>query len=167
MIIWIIFFAILKPNTQGYKYKVHFQSPQSSQGCEENVAIAFQDLVTTQSKHPDNVLLSYLNINSLRYKINDLKILVLEFFTTLPCYLWQQICSFSLKTMTYKILRIKMAEKHGGGLIEFAAKWQISKCKCKRLEVPKNVTSEIVACEITVKGRKWAIGFRMCLQASE
>ena len=63
-----------------------FQSPQCSQSFKENFATsaAFQDLVTNKRKHSDNVLLSYLSINSLRYKMKNLKVLVSK---SLPDYL--------------------------------------------------------------------------------
>ena len=63
-----------------------FQSPQCSQSFKENFATsaAFQDLVTNKRKHSDNVLLSYLSINSLRHKMKNLKVLVSK---SLPDYL--------------------------------------------------------------------------------
>ena len=42
------------------------------------------NLIVVRHNHPNNVFLSYLNINSLRYKITDLRILVPQF---LPHYL--------------------------------------------------------------------------------
>ena len=47
----------------------------------------------------------------------------------------------------------KDRKKGGGGLIEFVRKRLI----CKRLEAPKNVTSQIIAAEITVANKKCAI----------
>ena len=67
-------------------------------------------------KHPDHVLLRYLNTNSLRYKFNDVRVLVSKF---LAHYLVKpkliknfQIRSFLLETMTYEIVRkeINMVE---------------------------------------------------------
>ena len=57
---------------------MHYSSPRPRDASiltssQENFAtsVAFQDLVTNKRKHPDNMLLSYFTINSLRYKINE------------------------------------------------------------------------------------------------
>ena len=40
------------------------------------LSVHMQNLIETRKKHPNNVLTCYLNINSLRYKVADLRTLL-------------------------------------------------------------------------------------------
>lgn len=72
--------TIFRSSQQNY-----FQSPGSIQSLEKNlITVAFQDLLTNKKKKSWQVLLSYLNIYSLQYKTNDLRVLVSK---VLPHYL--------------------------------------------------------------------------------
>ena len=120
-------------------------------------SVASRDLVPNKRKHPDNVLLSYLNINSIRYKINDLRVLVSKF---LPHYLDLSETKINGEFPNSQFFiensdmqNRKGRNKHGGGLMEFVRKGLIY----KRIEVPKNVVSEIIASDNTIKNMKWAI----------
>ena len=150
----------------------YVQSPQSSQSFEENFAIsvALQDLVTNKRKKSDIILLSFLNIYSFRYKINDLKVLVSKvlqhYLITSETKINEEFPNLQFCIENYDIRNRKDRNKHGGGLIEFVRKGLIR----KRLEVPKNVTSEIIASDNTEKNSKWTIvsayrppnNFRIC-----
>ena len=58
-------------------------------------------------KYPDNVLLTYFNVISLRYKINDVRVLVSKFSLHYLIISENKIHENLLKNMTYKIIRIK------------------------------------------------------------
>ena len=47
------------------------------------LSVDIQNLIESSKKHPSNILICYLNINSLRYKVVDLRILSSKF---LPHY---------------------------------------------------------------------------------
>ena len=50
------------------------------------LSVDIQNLIESRRKHPNNVLMCSLNINSLRYKVVDLRTLLSKFlFTTLFC----------------------------------------------------------------------------------
>ena len=74
----------------------------------------------------NNVLLSYLNINSLWYKVTDLRILVPQF---LPHYLGisetklnEEFPNAQFLISNYEIKSRRDRNKHGGGLLEFIRK---------------------------------------------
>ena len=58
-------------------------------------------------KYPDNVLLTCFNVISLRYKINDVRVLLSKF--SLHCLIISEnkIHENLLKNMTYEIIRTK------------------------------------------------------------
>ena len=112
---------------------------------------SFQDLVKIKRKHSGNVLLNYLSINNLHYKINNLKVLVSKF---LPNYLVisetkinEESPNSRFFVENYDIWNGKDRNKHGSGLIQFVRKGLI----CKKIKVPKNVTNEIILSEIKFK----------------
>ena len=102
-------------------------------------------------------MLSYLNINSLRYKITDLRILVPQF---LPHYLVisktklkEEFPNTQFLISDYDIKSSRDRNKHGGGLLEFVRKRLI----CKAITIPSNITSEIISSELTIKNKKWIL----------
>ena len=44
------------------------------------LSVHIQNLIESRKKHPNNVLICYLNTNSLRYKMVDLRTLLSKFF---------------------------------------------------------------------------------------
>ena len=90
-------------------------------------------------------MLSYLNINSFRYKITDLRILVCQF---LPHYLVisetklnKEFPNAQSIMSDYEIKSRRDRNKHGGGLLEFIRKGLI----CKTVAIPSNITSETIS----------------------
>ena len=87
---------------------------------------SLHSLILDRKNHMNNVLLSYLNINSSWYKVTDLRILVPQF---LPHYLGisetklnEEFPNAQFLISNYEIKSIRDRNKHGGGLLEFIRK---------------------------------------------
>ena len=84
-----------------------------------STSASLHSLILDRQNHPNTVLLSYLNINSLRYKITDLRILVPQF---LPHYLVisetklnKEFPNAQILISDYEIKSGRDRNKHGGG----------------------------------------------------
>ena len=116
-----------------------------------STSASLHSLILDRQNHPNNALLSYLNINSLRYKITDLRILVPQF---LPHYLLisetklnKEFPNAQILISDYEIKSRRDRNKHGGGLLEFVRKGLIC----------KTINSEIISLELTIKNKKWIV----------
>ena len=105
-------------------------------------------------KYCKNPEIGYLNINSLRNKINDLSILMeslqLDYFVLSETKL---DCSFPTPQFSlneYEIRARRDRDRHGGGLIEFVRKGLI----CKRVKSYETINSETICSEITISKKK-------------
>ena len=119
--------------------------------------VHIQNLIKSRKKHPNNVLICYLNINSLRYKVVDLRTLLSKFlphyFVLVETKLDETFPNSQFGIDQYEIRTQRDRNKNGGGLIEYVRKGLI----CKALEGTVNLNSEIILSEITIKNKKWAI----------
>ena len=84
-------------------------------------------------QYTKNLLIGYLNINSLRNKISDLRVLLvdlqLDYFVISETKLDDSFPSAQFVIQNYKIRARRDADGHGGGLIEFVKRGVI----CKRV----------------------------------
>ena len=93
--------------------------------------VLIQNLIESRKKQPNNVLICYLNINSLCYKVIDLRILLSKF---LPNYfvlaerkLDKRFPNSQFVIDQYEIRTRRDRNKNSGGLIEFVRKGLICK----------------------------------------
>ena len=103
----------------------------------------------------ENPLFGYLNINSLRNKIVDLReiisVLGLDYFVTSETKLDSSYPSAQFKTKNYQVRGRKDRNEDGGGLIEYVKKGII----CKRLKEFEPDKIESICSEITISKKKW------------
>lgn len=107
--------------------------------------------------NPDNPLLGYLNINSLRNKIVDVREIMSKFspdyFVLAETKLDESFPTAQFNIDGYEIRTRKDRNIHGGGLIEYVGKGVI----CKQLHNIGIVENEIICSEITIRNKKWII----------
>ena len=106
-------------------------------------------------KHPRNPLIGYLNINSFRKKIVDVrKVFVklqLDYFVLSETKLDDSFTSTQFYIGNFEIRNRRDRDKNGGGLTEFVRKGLIAK-KIKEYETK---VSETIASEFTISKKKW------------
>ena len=106
---------------------------------------------------PKNLLCAYLNINSLRNKIHDLRLIIndvpLDYFVIGETKLDNSFPNMQLTINNYEIRGRRERDKHGGGLIEFVRKGLI----CKRLRKYESINIEVICSELTISNRNWVI----------
>ena len=93
-------------------------------------------------QYPKNLLCGYLNINSLRNKIHDLRLIIhdvpIDYVVISETKLGNSFPNGQLKINNYEI---RDRDKRGGGLIEFVRKGLVCKRKgliCKRLVIHRS-----------------------------
>ena len=100
-------------------------------------------------------LFAYLNINSLRNKVIDLKEIVgylsPDYLVLSETKLDDSFPSAQFNLPNYEIRARRDRDKNGGGLIEFVKKGLI----CKKLKIFEPRKSECICSEITVSKKKW------------
>ena len=114
---------------------------------------SIENIFQLRKNNPSNPLIGYLNINSLRNKIIDIR----EIFTKfLPDYfvfaetkLDESFPNSQFLIENFEIRKRKDRNKNGGGLIEFVRKGLI----CK--EINELINNEIICSEITIRNKKW------------
>ena len=106
-------------------------------------------------KYPRNPLIGYLNINSLRNKIIDVRELIgrlqLDYFVISETKLDSSFPSAQFHIVDYEIRSRRDRNKSGGGLIEFVKKGIIT----KRLKGLETNLSETICTEITISKKRW------------
>ena len=119
------------------------------------VSSGFKVLRENRLKYVNNTLIGYLNINSLRNKIVDLRKIILELsldYLVLSEKKFNQgfpAAQFYIKGYEERARRDR--DKHGGGLIEFVKNGFIS----KRLAEYETRQSESICSEFIIASRKW------------
>ena len=100
-------------------------------------------------------MIGYLNINSLRNKIIDLrevlKHISLDYFVLSETKLDKSFQCAQFQISDYEIRARRDRNKYGGGLIEFVKKGLI----CKRFKTFETVNSECICSELTIFNKKW------------
>ena len=106
-------------------------------------------------KYPTNPLIGYLNINSLRNKIIDVREVIgklsLDYFVISETKLDESFPSAQFNISNYEIRNRRDRDKNGGGLIEFVRKGFIT----KRLKDYETQICETICSEFTISKRKW------------
>ena len=114
-----------------------------------------QQLQEDRLKHRKNRLIGYLNINSLRNKITDLRVIMktlpLDYLILSETKIDKSFPTSQLYVESYEIRARRDRDKFGGGLIEFVRRGLI--CKRSRDYEPKY--SECLCSELTFTSKKW------------
>ena len=114
-----------------------------------------QQLQEDRLKHRKNPLIGYLNINSLRSKITDLRIIMktlsLDYLILSETKIDESFPTSQFNVEAYEIRARHDRDKFGGGLIEFVRRDLI--CKRSRDYEPKY--SECLCSELTFTNKKW------------
>ena len=112
-------------------------------------------------KYPTNPLIGYLNINSFRNKIIDVREVIgkvsLDYFVISETKLDESFLSAQFNISNYEIRNRRDRDKNGGGLIEFVRKGFIT----KRLKDYETQICETICSEFTLSKKKW-ICFSLC-----
>ena len=105
-------------------------------------------------KYPRNPLIGYLNINSLRNKIIDVREMIgrlqLDYFVMSETKLDSSFPSAQFHIGDYEIRNRRDTDKSGGGLTEFVKKGIIT----KRLKDLETNLSETICTEITISKKR-------------
>ena len=108
-------------------------------------------------KYINNPLISYLNINSLRNKIVDLREIMRklspDYLVLSETKLDDSFPNAQFYIDNYEIRARRDRDKHGGGLIEFVRRGFI----CKRLPNFETKHSESICSELLIAKKKWLI----------
>ena len=120
-----------------------------------NQSSDLQILSKNRLKYPTNPLIGYLNINSLRNKIIDVREVIgklsLDYFVISETKLDESFPSAQFNISNYEIRNRRDRDKNGGGLIEFVRKGFIT----KRLKDYETQICETICSEFTISKRKW------------
>ena len=104
-----------------------------------------------------NPMIGYLNINSLRNKLKDLKVILkylsLDYFILSETKLDESFPNAQFTLDGYEIRARRDINKFGGGLIESVRKGLI----CKRTAKYELKSNECICSEITFSKKKWVI----------
>ena len=116
-----------------------------------------QMLLDLRLEYPKNLLCGYLNINSLRNKIRDLRLIIhdvpIDYFVIRETKLDNSIPNAQLTIDNYEIRARSDRDKHGGGLIEFVRKGLI----CKRLRKNDSLNIEVICSEVNIPNKNWVV----------
>ena len=108
-------------------------------------------------EYPKNLLCGYLNINSLRNKIHDLRLIIrdvpLDYFVISETKLDNSFPNAQLTINNYQIRVRRDRDKRGDGLIEFVRKCLI----CKRLRKYESLNIELICSKVTISNKNWVI----------
>ena len=113
-----------------------------------------QMLKKDKLNYPRKLLIGYLNINSIRNKISDIREvfgkLQLDYFVLSETKIDESFPSGQFNIHDYKIRNCRDRDKHGDGLIEFFRKGFIT----KRMKEYETNLSETICAEFTVSKKK-------------
>ena len=108
--------------------------------------------------YPKNLLYGYLNINSLRNKIHDLRRMKhdvpIDYFVISKTKLENSFPNAQLAINNYEIRARRDRNKHGGGLIGFVRKGII--CS-KRLRKYESLNIKVICSEVTILSKNSVI----------
>ena len=114
-----------------------------------------QALSNVRLKNPKNPEIGYLNINSLRNKIIDVREvfinLQLDYFVLSETIVDESFPTWQFHINGYEIRNRRDRDKHGGGLIEFVRSGFIT----KPLRDLETKISETICSEFTISKKKW------------
>ena len=106
---------------------------------------------------PKKLLCGYLNINSLRNKRHDLRLIIydvsLDYFVISETKLDNSFPNAQLTIINHEISARRDRDKRGVGLIEFVRKGLI----CKSLRKYESLNMEVICSEVTISNKNWVI----------
>ena len=111
------------------------------------ISSGYEAVRENRLKYVNNPLIGYLNINSLRNKIVDLREIILELSLD---YLVVSETKIDKSFPTAQLYIKRYEDRHGGGVIEFVKNGFIS----KRLKEYETKQSESICSELTIANRK-------------
>ncbi len=116
-----------------------------------------EKLIKLRNKYPSNPLIAYLNINSLRNKIIDLKEILgkalPDILVLAETKLSNEFPTRNFIEQNYQFPIRKDRNEHGGGLMQFNRKGVI----CNRIQTLESEHLEMLSTELTVNKKKWII----------
>ena len=119
------------------------------------ISSGFDAVRENRLKYVNNPLIGYLNINSLRNKIVDLREIILElsldYLVLSETKIDESFPTAQFFIKGYEVRARRDRDKHGGGLIEFVKNGFIS----KRIKEYEAKQSESICSELTIANRKW------------
>ena len=108
-------------------------------------------------KHNKNAIIGYLNINSLRNKLTDLKVILkylsLDYFILSETKLDESFPNAQFTLDGYEIRERRDRNKFGGGLTEYVRKGLI----CNKTAKCEPISNECICSEVTFSKKKWVI----------
>ena len=117
-----------------------------------------QMLIDLRFEYPKHLLCGYLNTNSLRNKIHDLRLIIIhdvtiDYFVISETKLDNSFPNAQLIISNYEIRAKRDRDRHEGGLIEFVRKG----LTCKRLRKNESLNIEVICSEVTISNKNWVI----------
>ena len=134
-----------------------FCNNEFSQKTHDSYQDSLKHIQNLRNKNPFNPLIGYLNINSLRNKIVDVREILTKFspdyFVFAETKLDESFPSSQFQIENYELRTRKDRNKHGGGLIEYVRKGVV----CKQFNVLDFGENEVICSELTIRNKKWVI----------
>ena len=122
-----------------------------------NANNSLEKICSLRMKKLSNPLIGYLNINSLRNKIIDVREIFSKFSPDYFVFSETKLDdSFPISQFNiegYEIRTRKDRDKNGGGLIEYVKKGVI----CKQMNHLCSMNNEIICSQLTIRNKKWII----------
>ena len=116
-----------------------------------------ENITNLRLKNPDNPLIGYLNINSLRNKIMDLREIISNFspyyFVLAETKLGASFPSAQFVIDNYEISNRKYRDKNRRGIIEYVKKGVV----CREFQELDVKNYEVICSELTIRNKKWII----------
>ena len=168
IVIWLVIFVVQK-HVIACTGRVEMVSGENPSGCSD--LEIFNDTTTAISnlylpylaelrkKYSDNPIIGYLNINSLRYKVVNLRHVLFESELDILAISETKLCDefpdsqFAIEGYYHPAQFRKDRTAHGGGLIVYVRNG-IPVRRIKTFEPPHQ---EIICLEITINKSKWLI----------
>ena len=149
---------MFRSETTSTKSNLNGALNEAKQTLKINISLnSLEHITNLRLASPNNPLISYLNINSLRNKITDLREILKtvspDYFVIAETKLNHEFPNAQFLIDNYEIKNRIDRDKYGGGLIEYVKKGVVCR-PMKQLE-PQN--SEILCSELTVRKTKWII----------
>ena len=133
--------------------RIPLASPDASLDLSDDL----ENLFGLRVQYHNHPLIGFLNINSLRHKIVDLRIIVEKFLPDILVIEETKLNSeFKMKTFlmnNYQTPMRRDRNEFGGGLMQYVRKGVV----CSRVPLFEVASLELICSELTVNKKKWII----------
>ena len=134
-----------------------YLSASSIQSTQSDVSNKFREIFNLKTKNPNNPLIGFLNINSLRNKMIDLRKVVKKCLPDILVIEETKLNS-GFKTENFLINNYQKPIRHdrnefGGGLMHFFRKGVV----CNRVPAFESLNNELICPDLLVCKKKWII----------